>query len=108
MPRGGRRPNAGRKPDPATLEFRAFWRTWFESGEGRAHLLRRAKASDAILSKLLDKVWPSPQAVKLDTEEPKTLRIVLGTKDGDLNLGYKPMGRIPGIPDIDPSGNEVG
>ncbi len=98
MPRGGRRPNAGRKPDPATLEFRAFWRNWFESEEGRIHLLQRAKRSDALLAKLIDKVYPSPQAVKLESAEPRAIRVTLGSPGHEIDLPYLPKGPclIPG------------
>jgi hypothetical protein len=97
MPRGGRRPNAGRKLAPETIAFRDFWRDWFQSEEGRRHLMQRAKQSDAILGKILDKVFPSPQAVDISAENVRPIRITIGQPGHELNLGYKPMAILPGV-----------
>lgn len=58
--RGGARKGAGRRAPTAVLEFRDWWRRWFESKSGRAYLVKRARASDQILAKLIDKVYPTP------------------------------------------------
>jgi len=91
MPRGGHRPNAGRKLSPETIAFRAFWRNWFESPEGRRHLIQRAKRSDAILAKLIDKVFPTPQAVDASAEDKRPIRITVGQPGNELNLQYGPV-----------------
>jgi len=48
--------------------------------------MQLAKRSDALLAKLIDKVYRSPQAVKLDSEKKQT--IIVPT--GGLNLPYLP------------------
>jgi len=85
---GGRRPGAGRKVEQSVLDFRKWVREWVESPAGRRHILNRARKSDAVLAKLLDKVYPSPQAVKLETEEPRPIRILLGSAGDEIELPY--------------------
>jgi len=96
MPRGGRRPNAGRKPDQTTVEFRDYWRSKLDSPGGRTHLWQRAKKSDAILAKLLDKSFPNP--LPSVTELPVgDIILLFGKREAPLNLGYRPMGQVPGM-----------
>ena len=92
MGRGGKRRNAGRKPDPATVQFRTFWRNWFESEEGRAHLLKRLKDSDLVLVRVLDKCFSTPQSVKLDAADSRPIRVMLGSEGNELDLPYLPKG----------------
>jgi hypothetical protein len=78
MGRGGARPNsggaragAGRKLDPSALEWRDFWRGKFNDSETRRWLwtLARglAKTGDvALLCKLVDKTFPTPQELDLN------------------------------------------
>jgi hypothetical protein len=101
MPRGGKRPNAGRKLSPETVAFRDFWRAWFESEEGRRHLIARAKKSDAILAKLMDKCFPSPKSVDLSGDN-KPIVVMFGSGAEEHkrmmdSLQYKPMGQVPGM-----------
>jgi len=91
MPRGGRRTNAGRKLAPETIAFRDFWRAWFDSQQGRKHLLQRAKQSDAILAKLIDKVFPNPQAMDTSADDARPIRITVGQPGHELTLGYGPL-----------------
>ena len=59
------RPPGSKNKRGANIEFRQFWKKFFESAEGRAHLKKRARESDTILAKLLDKVYPSPASLDL-------------------------------------------
>lgn len=108
MPRGGRRPNAGRKLAPETLAFRAFWRDWFESPEGRRHLMQRAKQSDAILGKIIDKVFATPQAIDTSADDARPIRVIVGQPGQELSLQYSPMAILPvagAVPSRDDKGS---
>jgi hypothetical protein len=106
MPRGGRRPNtggsrpgSGRKLAPETIEFRAFWRRWFDSPKGRKHLVQRAKKSDAILAKLIDKCFPTPTELDVSFNRiPSDLRFVC---ELTARGGPAPAGPVD-VPDPDP------
>jgi len=87
MPRGGRRANAGRKLAPAAVAFREFWREWLQSEAGRRHLIQRVKHSDAILAKIIDKVFPTPQAVDTSADDARPIRITVGPPGHELHLG---------------------
>jgi hypothetical protein len=64
--RGGRRPGAGRKPDPELQEFREWLRGKFNTPAGRKKLWARAWKSDVILAKLLDKSVPTPTELDIN------------------------------------------
>lgn len=90
MGHGGRRPGAGRKLDKESLEFRTFWREWFDSPAGREHLIARAKRSDTILAKLIDKCFPTPTELDVSFNRiPKDFRFIceLTTRGGSPAAG---------------------
>ena len=58
--------------------------------------MERVKRSDALLAKLIDKVYPSPQAVKFETEDPRPLRILLGSAGDEIELPYLKPGWTQG------------
>jgi hypothetical protein len=96
VPRGGARAGAGRKKHRVTdhakavksvQTFREYWRSYFESQEGREWLMKRVQANDYILSKLIDKVYPSPMSMHYEDGAPK-IQIYMGTNGSELAIPY--------------------
>lgn len=86
MPRGGKRPGAGRKKGSPSDDFRAYWRQRLNTPGWRRHLETRLKKSDSLLAAVINKIAPTPVAVGGEDEGPPIqVRVV-----ADNRLGTKP------------------
>ncbi len=85
---GGKRPGAGRKLEPSALKLREWYRAvlWRDREKHYRIAVERAKKGDtAFLSRLYDKVLPTPTEIDLNVHSiPSdfTFRCELSTRSG--------------------------
>ncbi len=95
---GGRRPGAGRKPDPVVLEFRAYWRKKFDQPRWRKWLALKAMRNERILCLLVTHAYgQAPQSVKIEVAPPEAKRTV------SLAGGERHASTVTALPDPGPN-----
>jgi len=91
-------------PKPPVAAFRAFWRDWLLSPTvvewmqwaclqttttERGDVVP-APSSVQLLTRIMDKVHPTPQSVKMQDDGARPIRILIGQNGNEIELPYLP------------------